>query len=111
MDGIIFSGIVVALIFQTFVCFRTLVSGATAAAVLSKAGFDKFLVFFRCMGIAEMGVDRQATVRTFIQKVLVNLILRNEHFALTPKVRLCGKVPLRVWQAVENDADTVGVVL
>ena len=63
------------------------------------------------MGIAEMGVDRQATVRTFIQKVLVNLILRNEHFALTPKVRLCGKVPLRVWQAVENDADTVGVVL
>ena len=58
MDGIIFSGIVVALIFQTFVCFRTLVSGATAAAVLAKAALDEFLVFLRRVGVAEMGIDR-----------------------------------------------------
>ena len=58
-----------------------------------------------------MGVDRQTAFCLFIQKVLVDLILRDKHFVLPKKVRLCGKVPLRVWQAVENDADTVGVVL
>ena len=111
MNGIIFFEIVVALIFQALVCFRTLVSGATTAAVLSKAGFDEFLMFFRCVWIAEMGVDRQTAFCLFILKVLVDLILRDKHFVLPKKVRLCGKVPLRVWQAVENDADTVGVVL
>ncbi len=110
MDGIIFLEIIVPFIVQPLSGFRVLVSGTTAAAVLAKAGFDEFLVFLRCMGIAEMGVDRQAAFRAFIQKVLVNLVLRDEHFALAQEVRLCGKVPLRVGQAVQHNTNPVRVI-
>ena len=110
MDGIIFLEIIVPFIVQPLSGFRVLVSGTTAAAVLAKAGFDEFLVFLRCMGIAEMGVDRQAAFRAFIQKVLVNLVLRDEHFALPQETGLSIKVPFLVWQVVEDDADAVGVI-
>ena len=110
MDGIIFLEIIVPFIVQPLSGFRVLVSGTTAAAVLAKAGFDEFLVFLRCMGIAEMGVDRQAAFRAFIQKVLVNLVLRDEHFALPQEAGLSIKVPFLVWKVVEDDADAVGVI-
>ena len=110
MNGIIFFEIVVALIFQTLVCFRTLVSGATAAAVLSKAGFDKFLMLLRCMGIAEVGIYGQSAIQMVAEEKAVNLVLRDEHFALPQEIRLCGEVALRQVQTVQHNADAVGVV-
>ena len=110
MDGIIFLRIIVPFVVQPLSGFRVLVSGTTAAAVLAKAGFDEFLVFLRCMGIAEMGVDRQAAFRAFIQKVLVNLVLCDEHLTLPQEAGLSIKVSFLVWQVVEDDADAVGVI-
>ena len=92
MDGIISFEIVIPFIVKPLSGFRVLVSGTTAAAVLAKAGFDEFLVFLRCMGIAEMGVDRQAAFNAaFIQKVLVDLVLRDEHFALPQEAGLSSQ--------------------
>ena len=111
MNGIIFFEIVVALIFQTLVCFRTLVSGATAAAVLSKAGFDKFLMLLRCMGIAEVGIYGQSAIQMVAEEKAVNLVLRDEHFALPQEIRLCGEVALRQVQTVQHNADAMGVIV
>ena len=57
-----------------------------------------------------MGVDRQAAFRAFIQKVLVDLILRDEHFTLPQEAGLSIKVSFLVWQVIEDDADAVGVI-
>ena len=42
--------------------------------------------------------------------MLVNLVLRDEHFALPQEIRLGVKVPLRVGQTVQHNTDAVGVI-
>ena len=42
--------------------------------------------------------------------MLVNLVLRDEHFALAQEIRLGVKVPLRVGQTVQHNTDAVGVI-
>ena len=110
MDGIIFLGIIVPFVVQPFVCLGVSIPGTAAAAVLAKAALDEFLVFLRRVGIAEMGIDRQSAFDTFPQKVMVNLVLRDEHFALAQEIRLSGKVPLRVGQTVQHNTDSVRVI-
>ena len=87
-----------------------LVSGTATAAVLTKAALDEFLMLLRRVGIAEMGIDRQPTLNTFPQKVMVDLVLCDEHFALPQEAGLSIKVSFLVWQVVEDDADAVGVI-
>ena len=87
-----------------------LVSGTATAAVLTKAALDEFLMFLRRVGIAEMGIDRQPTFNAFPQKVMVDLVLCDEHFALPQEAGLSIKVSFLVWQVVEDDADAVGVI-
>ena len=87
-----------------------LVSGTAAAAILAKAALDEFLVFLRRVGIAEVGIDRQPAFDALPQKVMVDLVLRDEHFALPQEIRLGVKVPLRVGQTVQHNTDAVGVI-
>ena len=110
MDGIIFLGIVIPFIVQPFVSLGVSIPGASAAAVLAKAALDEFLVFLRRVGVAEMGIDRQPTFNAFPQKVMVDLILCDKHFALAQEIRLGVKVPLRVGQAVQHNTDPVRVI-
>ena len=58
MDGIIFLGMVVPFVVQPFVCLGVSIPRAAAAAVLTKAALDEFLMLLRRVGIAEVGVDR-----------------------------------------------------
>ena len=110
MDGIIFLGIVIPFIVQPLVSLGVSIPGAGSATVLAKAALDEFLVFIRRVGIAEMGIDRQPAFDALPQKVMVDLVLRDEHFALPQEVRLCGKVPLRVGQTVQHNTNPVGVI-
>ena len=87
-----------------------LVSGTAAAAILAKAALDEFLVFIRRMGIAEMGIDCQPAFDALPQKVMVDLILCDEHFTLAQKAWLGGETAFRVGQAIQYNADPVGVV-
>ena len=110
MDGIIFLGIVVPFVVQPFVSLGVSIPGAGSATVLTKAALDEFLMFFRRVGIAEVRIDRQPAFDALPQKVMVDLVLRDEHFALPQEVRLCGKVPLRVGQTVQHNTDPVRVI-
>ena len=74
-----------------------LVSGTATAAVLTKAALDEFLMFLR-------------RVRMVTEEKTVDLVLCDEHFALTQEAGLSIKVPFLVWQVVEDDADAVGAI-
>ena len=110
MDGIIFLGIVIPFIVQPLVSLGVSIPGAGSATVLAKAALDEFLVFIRRVGIAEMGIDRQPAFDALPQKVMVDLVLRDEHFALPQEIRLSGKMPFRVGQTIQHNTDPVGVV-
>ena len=87
-----------------------LVSGTATAAVLTKAALDEFLMLLRRVGIAEVRIYCQSAIQMVTEEKTVDLVLCDEHFALAQEVRLCGKVPLRVGQAVQHNTDAVGVV-
>ena len=87
-----------------------LVSGAGSATVLAKAALDEFLAFLCRVGIAEMGIDRQPAFDALPQKVMVDLILCDEHFTLAQKAWLGGEAAFRVGEAVQHNTDAVGVV-
>ena len=110
MDAIIFLETVVPFVVQPLVSLGVSISSAGSTAVLTKAALDEFLMLIRRVGIAEMGINRQPAFDTFPQKVMVDLVLCDEHFALAQEVRLCGKVPFRVGQAVQHNTDAVGVI-
>ena len=110
MDGIIFLGIVIPFIVQPLVSLGVSIPGAGSATVLAKAVLDEFLALLRRVGIAEMGIDRQPAFDALPQKVMVDLVLRDEHFALAQEVWLCGEVALRQVQTVQHNADTVCVI-
>ena len=110
MDGIIFLGIIVPFVVQPFVCLGVSIPGTAAAAVLAKATLDELLAFLRRVGIAEMRVHRQSSIRGTTRKELVDLVLRDEHFTLAQEVGLGVKVPLRVGQTIQHNTDPVGVV-
>ena len=110
MDGIIFLGIVIPFIVQPFVSLGVSIPGAAAAAVLAKVALDELLTFLRRVGIAEVGIDRQPTFDALPQKIMVDLVLCDEHFALPQEAGLSIKVSFLVWQVVEDDADAVGVI-
>ena len=57
-----------------------------------------------------MGIDRQPAFDALPQKVMVDLILCDEHFALTQEIRLGSKVALWVGQTVQHSTDAVGVI-
>ena len=110
MDGIIFLGIVVPFVVQPLVSLGVSIPGAGSAAVLAKAALDELLTFLRRVGIAEVGIDRQPTFDALPQKIMVDLVLCDEHFALPQEAGLSIKVSFLVWQVVEDDADAVGVI-
>ena len=110
MDGIIFLEIIVPFVVQPLVSLGVSIPRAAAAAVLTKAALDEFLVFLRRVGIAEVGIDRQPAFDALPQKVMVDLVLRDEHFALPQEVRLDSKVALRVGQTVQHNTDPVRVI-
>ena len=87
-----------------------LVSGAGSAAVLTKTALDEFLVFLRRVGIAEVRIYGQSAIQMVTEEKTVDLVLCDEHFALTQEAGLSIKVPFLVWQVVEDDADAVGAI-
>ena len=87
-----------------------LVSGTATAAVLAKAALDEFLVFRRRVGIAEVRIYGQSAIQMVTEEKTVNLVLRDEHFALPQEIRLGVKVPLRVGQSIQHNTDAVGVI-
>ena len=110
MDGIIFFESVVPHIFQSLMGLAVIVTRTSATAVLAKAALDELLTFLRRVGIAEVGIDRQPTFDALPQKIMVDLVLCDEHFALPQEAGLSIKVSFLVWQVVEDDADAVGVI-
>ena len=110
MDGIIFLGMVVPFVVQPFVSLGVSIPRAAAAAVLTKAALDEFLAFLRRVGIAEVRIYGQSAIQMVTEEKTVDLVLCDEHFALTQKIRLGSKAALRVGQAVQHNADSVGVV-
>ena len=107
---ILFPGIF-PLIGQSLIGFRIVISIAPAAAVLTKTAFDKFLPFLFCVGIAEEGIHRQFAVHGIRKEELVDLILRDKHFAPAQKIRLRGKAALRQVNSVQHHADSVCIIL
>ena len=87
-----------------------LVSGTATAAVLAKAALDEFLMLLRRVGIAEVRIYGQSAIQMVTEEKTVDLVLCDEHFALTQKIRLGSKAALRVGQAVQHNTDAVGVV-
>ena len=83
MDGIIFLGIVVPFVVQPLVSLGVSIPGAGSAAVLAKAALDEFLVFLRRVGIAEVRIYGQSAIQMVTEEKTVDLVLRDEHFALT----------------------------
>ena len=57
-----------------------------------------------------MGIDRQPAFDALPQKVMVDLILCDEHFTLAQKAWLGGEAAFRVGEAVQHNTDAVGVV-
>ena len=110
MNGIIFLRIIVPFVVQPLVSLGVSIPGTAAAAVLTKAALDEFLVFLRRVRIAEMGVHRQSVICGATQKEPVDFVLRDEHFTLAQEAGLSIKVSFLVWQAVEDDTDAVGVI-
>ena len=99
------------LIGQSLRTSRIVIPVAPAAAVLSKTAFDEFLLFLFCVGVTEEGIHRQSTVHGICKKELVDLILRDEHFAPAQEIRLCGKAALRPINSVQHHADPVCTIL
>ena len=99
------------LIGQPLIGFRMVISVAPAAAVLTKALFDEFLLLLLCVGIAEKGVHIQAAVHGICQKELVDLILRDEHFAPAQEIRLRDKAALRQINSAQHHTDPVCIIL
>ena len=62
------------------------------------------------MGIAEVGIYGQSAIQMVAEEKAVNLVLRDEHFALPQEIRLCGEVALRQVQTVQHNANTVCVI-
>ena len=110
MDGIIFLEIIVPFVVQPFVSLGVSIPRAAAAAVLTKAALDEFLAFLRRVGIAEVRIYGQSAIQMVTEEKTVDLVLCDEHFALTQKIRLGSKAALRVGQAVQHNTDAVGVV-
>ena len=49
-------------------------------------------------------------IQMVTEEKTVDLVLCDEHFALTQEAGLSIKVPFLVWQVVEDDADAVGAI-
>ena len=64
VNAIIFLGIIVPFVVQPLVSLGVSIPGAGPAAVLTELVLDDFLVFFRRVRIAEMGVHRQSSINT-----------------------------------------------
>ena len=107
---ILFPGIF-PLIGQSLIGFRIVISIAPAAAVLTKTAFDEFLLFLFCAGIAEEGIHRQLAVHGIRKEELVDLILRDEHFAPAQEIRLRDKAALRQVNSVQHHTDSVCIIL
>ena len=107
---ILFPGIF-PLIGQSLIGFRIVISIAPATAVLTKTAFDKFLLFLFCVGIAEEGIHRQLAVHGIRKEKLVDLILRDEHFAPAQEIRLRDKAALRQVNSVQHHTDPVCIIL
>ena len=99
------------LIGQSLRTSRIVISVAPAAAVLTKAAFDEFLLFLFCVGVTEEGIHRQLAVHGIRKKELVDLILCDEHFAPAQEIRLRGKAALRQINSVQHHADPVCTIL
>ena len=87
-----------------------LVSGTATAAVLTKAALDEFLMLLRRVGIAEVRIYGQSAIQMVAEEKAVNLVLRDEHFALPQEIRLCGEVALRQVQTVQHNTDPMRVI-
>ena len=107
---ILFPGIF-PLIGQSLIGFRIVISIAPAAAVLTKTAFDEFLLLLLRVGIAEKGIHVQAAVHRLRQEELVDLILRDEHFAPAQEIRLRDKAALRQVNSVQHHTDPVCIIL
>ena len=107
---ILFPGIF-PLIGQSLIGFRIVISIAPTAAVLTEAAFDEFLLLLFCAGIAEEGIHRQLAVHGIRKEELVDLILRDEHFAPAKEIRLRRKAALRQINSVQHHADPVCTIL
>ena len=98
------------LIGQSLRTSRIVISVAPAAAVLTKTIFDEFLLFLFCVGVTEEGIHRQLAVHGIRKKELVDLILRNEHFAPAHKIRLRRKAALRQVNSVQHSLNPMGAI-
>ena len=87
-----------------------LVSGTATAAVLTKAALDKFLMLLRRVGIAEVRIYGQSAIQMVTEEKTVDLVLCDEHFALTQEVRLGGEATFRVGGAIQHNTDPVRVI-
>ena len=87
-----------------------LVSGTATATVLTKAALNEFLMFLRRVRIAEVRIYGQSAIQMVAEEKTVDLVLRDEHFALAQEIRLGVKVPLWVGQTVQHNTDAVGVI-
>ena len=99
------------LIGQSLRTSRIVISVAPAAAVLTKAAFDEFLLFLFCVGVTEEGIHRQLAVHGIRKKELVYLILCDEHFAPAQEIRLRDKAALRQINSVQHHTDPVCIIL
>ena len=105
-----FAGIF-SLIGQALIGFGIVISVTPAAAILTKALFDEFLLFLLCVGIAEEGVHVQTAVRRLCQKETVDLVLCDEHLAPAQEIRLRDKAALRQVNSVQHHTDPVCIIL
>ena len=87
-----------------------LVSGTATAAVLTKAALDEFLMFLRRVGIAEVRIYGQSAIQMVAEEKAVNLVLRDEHFALPQEAGLGGEATFRVGEAIQHNTDPVRVI-
>ena len=63
------------------------------------------------MGVTEEGIHRQLAVHGIRKKELVDLILRNEHFAPAHKIRLRREAAFRQIKPVQHKPDPVRVIV
>ena len=110
LDFVVLFPAVLPLIGQPLIGFRMVISVAPAAAVLTKTAFDEFLLFLLRVRMTEESIHTQAAFRGICQKEAVDFVLRNEHFAPAQEIRLCGKVALRIIQAVQHSLNPMGAI-
>ena len=60
--------------------------------------------------MTEECVHTQAAFRGICQKEAVDFVLCDEHFAPAQEIRLCGKVALRIIQAVQHSLNPMGAI-